>query len=146
MIYAMITEKSLVVTNSGLLSKIVFTISNGLFQGTVCAPTLFNLYKDGFNLFNINANEPKAAVQLRTEPKKKLSSKDKIKVTLHKKSIINAPAKEIKKDPSSNEKNMPCHSIAFADDLVVLVVGKNTIQIQNKLQEKVNNINHLFEM
>lgn len=95
----MITNKTFVVAHAGIISAIIYLVEGGLLQGTVCAPTLFDIFNDGFNLYNINL--------------------------------------ETKKEP--------IYSIAFADDLITLVAGKNIKSMQSKLQKTVDNINSHYQ-
>lgn len=98
LIWDMITNKKFIIWNGTEMSKLTFEIKEGLQQGTVTSPVLFNIFNSSIlNLFELN---------------------------------------------SGNN----TYSIAFADDLILYVAGKRPIEIQDKLQNLVNNINKVYQI
>ena len=62
-IYNMIEDRSFTTTDQGTESSLAFKLKNGLQQGTVSAPILFNLYiSDILNLYNLNSLKNKSAL------------------------------------------------------------------------------------
>lgn len=97
MIWDMLNSKRFTIWNGTATTTTVFELKEGLQQGTVTSPVLFNIYNsDILNLFELNANNN-------------------------------------------------TYSIAFADDLIIYVADKKPIEIQNKLQKLVNNVNNFYQ-
>lgn len=62
-VWNMISNKSFVTSNGNILSIIVFLVENGLQQGTVNSPTLFNIFNsDILNLFGLNSSTEKKSI------------------------------------------------------------------------------------
>lgn len=97
-IWSMVNGKSFVIWDGNETTEKIFHIKDGLQQGTITSPILFNIFNaDILNMYEMN------------------SDKD-------------------------------THSIAFADDLIVYIAGKKTIDINKKLNTLVNNINSTYQI
>ena len=97
LVWDMIQHRSFVTYNGNAISTLTFNIIEGLMQGTVNSPELFNIFTYNIPMLS---------------------------------------------DLNSNN----THSVAFADDFIMLVADKNPEIIQNKLENLLNNINHQYNL
>ena len=93
----MIQGRKFVVAESNEITDETFILQEGLQQGSICSPVLFNIFLDSFNLFDLN-------------------------------------------------NNCNTYSIAFADDTIIYVAGKNLKKTQGTLQKLMDNINFTLQM